>query len=940
MKIILCILILFTDLICCYAQKQPLDSSVYSKWPSVVDPAISNDGKYILYYIREGSIFSKSFPKLIIQARTTNWKLEIPHASNALFTPDSRRVIYIKSADTLVITTLDVVSEDNIPQVHSFTIPKEGTGEWLTYQLNGPSKNLVVRNLFSGSENRFANIGSHLFSNNGKVLVLQKEPEDGSIETQSLYWVVLANYEITRIWNKNPSEQETKVSSILFDKSETQLAFTLESIIDKKIINSIWYYKEGTPNSISLANDYSDGIDPSLKIDRLSPYPFYQGFSRDGNRLFFSLKEMSGGNPNPGAAKIKIWSYRDAKLQSQQVQELATKTYAAVMDINVRKIIRLQYENEKILISSPNNTNYDIALVEHRDRDSFGSSEDSWNSTSNSTWYIISTKDGNKNLIRANTRIKFNLSPEGKYLIYFDPKLNNYFSYSAESGVLINITKSISTVWYNYKNARPALPYGLYNLAAWLKNDTSILLYDQYDVWKVDPSGHQSPVNLTNGYGRKHNIEFKLAIDSRFSPLSECQKLLLIAYNRETKDNGFYCKTQNKGGNPEQLIMGPYIYYVPNVRIDIHGAAPIKAKNDDIYIVQRMSATESANYYWTNDFKTLTRLSNVHPESDYNWFKTELHRWKTLDGSNLQGVLFKPDNFDPTKKYPIIFYYYETVSDMLNAYVTPRPSQGWLNIAYFVSNGYLVFASDIQYKIGYPGESAFNSVVSAAKYLSKIAFVDSTKMGIQSFSFGGFETNYIVTHTKIFTAACSGAGVSDLISYNGEIRGDGGQSVNNETGQLRIGSSLWGRQDLYLKNSPVLLANKVTTPLLMMHTSVDDAAPFSQAVEFFTALRRVGKKVWLLEYEDGNHGIWGKSADDFSIRMTQFFDHYLKGAPAPKWMLDGIPAKMKGIDDGLELVKEKDKNGNWITAGPGLLTPEEQKKVDVLKKRKSITIKL
>jgi dipeptidyl aminopeptidase/acylaminoacyl peptidase len=168
-------------------------------------------------------------------------------------------------------------------------------------------------------------------------------------------------------------------------------------------------------------------------------------------------------------------------------------------------------------------------------------------------------------------------------------------------------------------------------------------------------------------------------------------------------------------------------------------------------------------------------------------------------------------------------------------------------------------------------------------------------------SFGAIETNYIITKTNIFAAACSASGLSNFISGYGSLAERGvSLQYNYERGQNRIGVSLWENQGLYIRNSPVLFADKVNVPLLMMHTTNDGICPFSNAIEFFTALRRLKKKVWMLEY-NGNHGVHGSSALDFTIRMTQFFDFYLKDKPPGIWMTEGVPAVKKSINSGLSL---------------------------------------
>ena len=336
--------------------------------------------------------------------------------------------------------------------------------------------------------------------------------------------------------------------------------------------------------------------------------------------------------------------------------------------------------------------------------------------------------------------------------------------------------------------------------------------------------------------------------------------------------------------------------------LGVDSCPPIKARDAAVYIVQRMSVGESPNYYYTTNFKNFTPLTDIHPEKDWNWLHAESHTWKALDGSSLQGILYKPENFEPSKKYPLIFYCGEKMSEGGNRYLIPAPADGRMNIPWFVSNGYLVFTPDIYYKIGDPGQSIYNAVISAADYLSKYPWVDSSKMGLQGFELGAYAVNYLVTHTNRFAAACSASGVCDLISIYGALDENGASQYPRIEGYpYRLGATLWENPDLYIKNSPIFDADKVTTPLLTMHNKKDEIVPFAQGVEFFTGLRRLGKTAWMLQYDDGDHTVWGPSAVDFSIRVGQFFDHYLKNAPAPVWMIKGIPARMKGIVTGLEL---------------------------------------
>ena len=208
---------------------------------------------------------------------------------------------------------------------------------------------------------------------------------------------------------------------------------------------------------------------------------------------------------------------------------------------------------------------------------------------------------------------------------------------------------------------------------------------------------------------------------------------------------------------------------------------------------------------------------------------------------------------------------------------------------------------DIKYKIGAVGQSVYDAVVSAAKYLMEFSWVDSKKMGIQGHSFGGYETDYLVTHSHIFSAACSASGFCDLISWYGSAARGSYPMYWAEQNQGRFGTNLWKSPNSYIKNSPIFKADQVTTPLLMMQNKADPVVPFAQGVEFFTALRRLGKKVWMLQYDEGEHQISWMAGKDFTIRMTQFFDHYLKGMPAPRWMTKGINSENKGIESELKI---------------------------------------
>ena len=332
-----------------------------------------------------------------------------------------------------------------------------------------------------------------------------------------------------------------------------------------------------------------------------------------------------------------------------------------------------------------------------------------------------------------------------------------------------------------------------------------------------------------------------------------------------------------------------------------------KAMNANTYIFTRENYVESPDLYSTTDnATTATRLTSLNPQQkNYNWGTAELYKWKAFDGKMSEGVLYKPENFDPSKKYPLILYFYETHSNTVYDYIDPTPTGSRLNVSFFVSRGYLVFSPDIRYTIGHPAKSAYNYVVSAAKDLSKHKWVDAKNIGIQGQSWGGIQVAQLITMTDMFKAAWAGAPVANMTSAYGGIRWESGvnRQFQYEKTQSRIGATLWEKPQLYIENSPLFHLPKVKTPLVIMANDADGAVPWYQGIELFTGMRRLGKKVWMLNYNGEAHNlVERKNKKDIQIREQQYFDWLLKGENPPAWITEGVPAVKKGKDWGLQLV--------------------------------------
>jgi dipeptidyl aminopeptidase/acylaminoacyl peptidase len=308
-------------------------------------------------------------------------------------------------------------------------------------------------------------------------------------------------------------------------------------------------------------------------------------------------------------------------------------------------------------------------------------------------------------------------------------------------------------------------------------------------------------------------------------------------------------------------------------------------------------------------FGQIKKISEANPQQkDYRWGTAELVKWKSLEGIDLEGLLYKPEGFDPNQKYPMITYFYERNSDNLYNHYVPAPSASTINISYFVSNGYLVFVPDIVYKNGRPGPSAYNCIMPGVMSLLNTGYVNPKRLAIQGQSWGGYQVAYLVTQTNLFRAAGAGAPVANMTSAYGGIRWGTGLSrqAQYEFTQTRIGGSLWEKPSEYIQNSPLFFLPKVQTPLFIMANDEDDAVPYYQGIELFMGLKRLGKPAWLVSYNGEKHNlVQRKNRKDLSIRLYQFLDHYLKDAPAPSWMTEGLPMIEKGINQHYQLPNGK-----------------------------------
>ncbi|MGN6181833.1 MAG: alpha/beta hydrolase family protein [Mucilaginibacter sp.] len=866
MKNCILFLLFFLTIRNCFAQSEPvalskkvLNETAFTNWADVSSPKLSGNGKIIAY--SEG-IQSKRI--LIIKAVNDSWKVEFPGGSMYDFIAFDE-FLFKKGKDSLMTMDLKTRRMTFLENASNYILPKSKSA-WIGIKKTHGGDTLMLLNCKTLKRLQFPNAKEFKFIGDKFAAVFQRN----GIGSTCVQWVDLSNGVTKVIFEDN----HCAIAQCSVDNSHERLAFLTEEDVSGSSLSKIWYYEEKLQKASCLVDGSKIATNDNLTID-----PARLEFSDDGSRVFFYLQHHMKEVTHAVGDQTEIWRYTDYYPGDLERGMYNGERAAVFVSYNLKDdhLTEFKLTNENVIAKHK-----DWALTAQA-LDQVG--EDCyWNPAAYFSYYLLSLSNGKRLTIASNFRRSENLnpivlSPTGKWVIYLDKEKKQFYSYETNTGLVRPITEKCGTNWIDHTDEYPEPMRTEIGELQWGRDDNSFLISDGHDIWRIDPSNKLSPIMLTNHYGRDHHIKF--GVFAQQNPKDE-GSIFVTAVDKDNKDRGFFKINTNKADDPQKCVLGPYVFG----DWAGHGEEnrpPIKL-NNKVWLVKRSSATEAPNFFLTTDFVKFTKLTDVQPQKDWNWLTTELVKWTTPDGKTSDGILYKPENFDPSKKYPIIFNYYESRSDELNLFIDPAPSIGNMNIPWFVSRGYLVYVPDIHYKIGDPGISAFVSVQSAAQLLAKRPYIDSTKMALQGHSFGGYETNFIITHSHLFTAACSACGLSDLTAMFGSgVRGDY-PLYWAEQGQGRLGATPWGNPEAYIRNSPIFYVGQISTPLLIMANRNDNAVPFAQGRELFITMRRAQKPVWLLQYNDGDHLIDGKSAEDYNARMTQFFDHFLKNKPLPDWM--------------------------------------------------------
>ena len=926
---------------------RPLTHDDYDAWKSIVRPLISADGLWILYLETpqdgEADVVVKNLKSNKVYRNTIGYSGEgtdSERSANAQFSYDSSHAVFIispskeevkkakkakKKADKKAKKKLGIMALSDggvtvVESVKSFKQP-EKAGGWVAYLKEAPPEEeekekkegeetkpeekkavkkkeekkaeeeeeeekkkekekkygtpLMLRSLKDGSETGLKDVMDYRFTENGKYLLYTVSSKEKP-ETDGIYLLQPG---------KEPSKPllagKGNYTKWAMDKKETRMAFLTDRDdyeADEPTFN-LYGWKVGDPAvALWVSHSSTPGFPKGMAVSDKSNI----SFSEDGRVMMFGIKEI----PEPKKeedeeeeeeeAKFDLWHWNDPYPQPQQkqmAQRVRNNTWESVYHFDTKKFVKLADEEvADVDLHRDGKVAWARTILPYTKMVSYdGSYYDV---------YVIDPKTAKRTLIKKKLYGRANLSPNGKYVYWFHDK--NWYVYDIARKTTKNITASLDVRFDVEDWDTPSPPRG-YGVTGWTDGDASVLVNDKYDIWEIKPDG-SNPRLITEGFGRKNDLSFRyIRLDPEERTIDPNKTMLLRTTNEETMAGGFFHDRVKGTKLPAKLIMAEKRFY-----------GLTKAENTDMLLWSRSNFDEYPDY-WVSDlnFKNPRKVTDLGKQTEpFLWGKAELRDFYSADGMPLKGILIKPDNFDPKKKYPLMVYIYETLHQGLHSFRNPGPGTS-VNYPYYVSNGYVMWMPDIEYGTGYPGRDAMKCVLPGVQMLIKEGYINPKAIGIQGHSWGGYQIAYMVTQTNIFAAAEAGAPVSNMTSAYGGIRWGSGmvRQFQYERTQSRQGDSLWNVPFRYIENSPIFWADKVQTPLMMIHNDEDGAVPWYQGIEYIMALRRLGKEAYMFNYNGEQHGLRKRvNQEHWTKCMQEFFDHHLKGAPAPKWMTDGIKA--------------------------------------------------
>lgn len=920
-----------------YSQKKILDHTVYNDWKVLKNQSVSSNGRFVSYEITphrgDGYLYLYD---------TKNKTIDSFYRSvEGGFSPKNDFFVFKKSAgfdslrrcelekidkkkwpkDSLFVYRLSDRQVSSFSKINSFSISSETN--WVAFSIDSnyveakqvevkkkkftwfkkkkkvePKKQTITSDgnyvylLHPLTETKleFKDVKEFQFSPNGAFFLYKTQQKVDKEEKFRLFIYDFAKKESYQV-----GQDQTSLSKFSIDKNDHLLAY-LGSTDTCKVKNSTFYlYDLKERKNLFSLDSSSLFIDSSESVSENQAFVF----TENNKYLFLGIDKLKFEEPKDTLletekAKLDVWHYNDLRNQPMQLLQLNKDKKESILHVlNLSTFALVALENDSIKSNADKLITGDYIL---------GNNENPYSATFNwefptaTDHYRVSILNGKQELIRKKLFYNGDLSPNGNFYTFFDKSTQQFVLLDMQTKKETCITCGSKKInWQEDVNGMPHVGFPL-GMIGWERGENALFLQSEYDIWKYNLVKNEL-ISITNGEGAENQIEFRPRFWENDSVYISPENTYLAATNQTTKDQMIYQWIDH--GNHHDLIE---LYRTPHAI-----SVVLKSKNDSTILIRKSNLVDYADaFVLDHNFKNETKISKTNTQqSEYNWATVELMDYTSYDGKKLQALVYKPEDFDSTKKYPLLVYFYELYSDKLHNHYAPKPTASIIFPTEYASAGYVVMIPDIRYESGHPAKSAYNCIMASTdEVIKKYKNIDEKRMGLQGQSWGGYQTAQLITMTTRYAAAMAGAPVSNMFSAYGGIRWGSGinRQFQYEKAQSRIGKTIWEAPELYVENSPLFHLPKVKTPLLIMHNDEDGAVPWYQGIELFMGMTRLGKPCWLLNYNGDDHNLL-KNANriDLSIRMRQFFDHYLQGTPAPKWLVDGIPALEKGKEYGLEL---------------------------------------
>lgn len=890
-----------------------------AKWETLGAGALSPDGKFVAYDFRRGD----GTTELRYRAVSGGEEHSVRLASGPQFSNDSHWLFFTIAPDTAgrgrggagrggrgagnagAATTpparnkvgavdLRTGAQKVFDDVQSFTLSDDGKHVALRrYGTAGRrGADVIVRDLDAGTELTFGNVAEQVWSEKRALLAMAIDAQGGNgngVQVLDAATGTLRSLDAsTNVYSGLAWRNEDDDLAAMRSRPDSAFADTAYTVLAWRDVS------DGKPAAASV--DLTADFDPAHPM-RIAPYRTPQ-WSEDGKTIFFGIAPREPRvTPTPGdlpPARVQVWHAKDVR-QFHQQQVNATqdrqRTTLVAWHPGATTVARLStdpYENVQV---APGGTAV-VAL------DQAPYAPEYMSGRTVEDVYLVDPATGKRNKVLTKSPFGITVSPSASVAIY--QQGGQWWSLDVAKNTRVNLTGKLGTSFVNMEDDHPVPERRAYGAAGFTSDEKAVILYDRFDLWRVNVDG-SNPVRLTRG--REDSTVYRCATEGGFGgrgggrgaaggapapcsldgesrTIDLSKPLILTATGEFNKKSGY--ATVSVGSPVRRLLWE-----------DRQVSGLRKAKEADVFLLQKQSYTESPNYFVAGPSLADARaVSNTNAfQSDYAWGKQVLMDYTNRRGDKLQMMLTYPANYEPGKKYPMVVYYYEKLSQGFHQYVAPSERSAY-STQNFSQNGYFVLRPDIVFQPRNPGYSGLDCVESAVRTaLAKVSDIDAKHVGNMGHSWGGYQSAFYAVHNhNTFAATIAGAPLTDLISFYGYTSGNSGlgETGHFETGQERMQVSLWEDPQAYIRNSTVFAIDSLKTPLLLEEGSADGNVNPFQSQEVYNFGRRLGKNIVYLVYEDENHNVARpESQVDYTRRQLEWFGHYLKGEPAAAWITEG-----------------------------------------------------